>query len=164
MPIAADYEEAALVRADSPKASAALSRRCLQAVLTAQGFTQHDLKDQIKAAVDKLPSSELAGSLDHVRIIGNFAAHPKKSTNTGEILDVALGEAEWNLDVLDMLFDYYYYYYVLPAKMVARRVSPPPRRRNTRLAARRTPAQARHRRARRHCSRRACAPATAVRA
>jgi hypothetical protein len=31
----------------------------------------------------------------------------------GEIIDVVPGEAEWNLDVLDMLFDFYY---VQPSK------------------------------------------------
>jgi hypothetical protein len=29
-----------------------------------------------------------------------------KSTTTGAIVDVAPGEAEWNLDVLEMLFDF----------------------------------------------------------
>jgi hypothetical protein len=49
--IAQDYEEAAMVFSDSPKAGAALSRRCLQHVLHAlrdQGYNQHDLFDQIK--------------------------------------------------------------------------------------------------------------------
>lgn len=30
-----------------------------------------------------------------------------KSTNTGEILPVEREEAEWNLDVLEALFDFY---------------------------------------------------------
>jgi hypothetical protein len=46
--------------------------------------------------------------LQQVRAIGNFSARPIKDTATGTILDVEPGEAEWNLDVLDELFDFYY--------------------------------------------------------
>src|SRR6185369_1892775 len=46
--------------------------------------------------------------LDAVREVGNFAAHPIKSTNSGEIVDVEPGEAELNLEVLEMLFDWYF--------------------------------------------------------
>ena len=55
--------------------------------------------------------------LDQVRVIGNFSAHPLKDTNSGEIVDVEPGEAEWNLDVLDELFDFYY---VKPAAIKAK--------------------------------------------
>lgn len=53
-----------------------------------------------------------------MRNIGNFAAHPIKSTNTGEIIDVEPGEAEWLLDVLEGLFDFYF---VQPAILKAKR-------------------------------------------
>jgi hypothetical protein len=43
-----------------------------------------------------------------VRNIGNFATHPLKSEKTGEILPVEPMEAEWNLDVLEALFDFYF--------------------------------------------------------
>jgi hypothetical protein len=56
--------------------------------------------------------------LDAVRHIGNFAAHPLKSTSTGEIIPVEPHEAEWNLDVLEELFDHFF---VKPAKAKARR-------------------------------------------
>ncbi|MDR3455040.1 MAG: DUF4145 domain-containing protein [Rhodoferax sp.] len=59
-----------------------------------------------------LPSS-LAGNVDAIRNIGNFAAHPMKDTNSGAILPVEPHEAEWNLDVLEGLFDFYF---VQPAK------------------------------------------------
>jgi Domain of unknown function (DUF4145) len=52
--------------------------------------------------------SHIAGDLHALRSIGNFAAHPLKSTNTGEIVDVENEEAEWNLDVLELLFDFYF--------------------------------------------------------
>lgn len=103
--IADDYREAAIVLQFSPKASAALSRRCLQAVLReAAGATQHNLAQQIDAVLSTLPTY-VSASVDHVR---NFAAHPLKDQASGQIVEVEPGEAEWNLDVLDMLFDHYY--------------------------------------------------------
>lgn len=105
-----DYEEACAVFADSPKASSALSRRCLQHLLrAAAGVKPGDLASEIQQVLDsgKLPT-HLAESIDAVRNIGNFAAHPLKSRHSGEVLDVEPGEAEWNLDVLEGLFDFYY--------------------------------------------------------
>jgi hypothetical protein len=57
-------------------------------------------------------------SIDAVRNIGNFAAHPQKSTATGEILEVEFGESEWLLDVLESLFDFYF---VQPSILKAKR-------------------------------------------
>jgi hypothetical protein len=105
-----DYTEACNVLAESAKASAALSRRCLQNLLVEKaGMTKRDLNDQIQEAINAraLPST-LAEDLDTVRLIGNFGAHPIKSKSTGEIVPVEPGEAEWNLDVLDALFDFFY--------------------------------------------------------
>lgn len=116
--LASDYKEACLVMAESPKASAALSRRCLQHLLReAAKTTKRDLADQIDEVMPHLPSS-LQGMIDAVRVLGNFAAHPLKSTNTGEIVDVEPGEAEWLLDTLEQLFDHYY---VKPAEIQRRR-------------------------------------------
>lgn len=119
--LAEDFNEAAKVLEDSPKASAALGRRCLQALLRDQGYKQHDLAKAIDAvlAAKVLPSS-LAENLDAVRVTGNFAAHPTKDSNSGAILPVEDHEAEWNLEVLEGLFDYYY---VQPAKDKARRAA-----------------------------------------
>ena len=108
--LAADYREACLVISDSPKASAALSRRCLQHVLRdCAKVTPADLYNEIQQVMDgkQLPSY-IIESIDAVRNIGNFAAHPAKSKSTGEIIDVEPGEAEWNLDVLESLFDFYF--------------------------------------------------------
>ena len=112
--IAADYIEACTVLADSPKAAAALGRRCLQNLLRDTAKVKHgDLSSEIQQVIDsaKLPSG-LHDSIDAIRNIGNFAAHPMKSKHTGLILDVEPGEAEWTLDVLEELFDFYF---VLPA-------------------------------------------------
>jgi len=108
--IASDYREACLVLPFSAKASAALSRRCLQNLLRdAAKVKSGDLSKEIQEVIDsgKLPS-QLADSIDAIRNIGNFAAHPMKSKSTGEIVDVEPEEAEWNLDVIESLFDFYY--------------------------------------------------------
>jgi hypothetical protein len=117
--ISEDFNEACIVISDSTKASAALSRRCLQAVLHYLGYKQHKLADAIKAAIDAniFPLS-LAENLDAIRVIGNFAAHPAKDSNAAAIFSVEPEEAEWNLDVLEELFDFVY---VQPAKSKIRR-------------------------------------------
>jgi hypothetical protein len=117
-----DYSEACLVLADSPKASAALSRRCLQNVLReAAKVKPGDLYNEIQEVLDsgKLPS-QIAEGLDSVRAIGNFGAHPIKSKNTGEVMPVEPGEAEWNLDILESLFDFYY---VQPTVLAAKKAA-----------------------------------------
>lgn len=119
-PYATDYYEACLTLTDSPKASSALSRRCLQYLLRENaGIKPGNLASEIQQVLDegKLPS-HLLDSLDAVRNIGNFAAHPIKSTSTGEVIEVEPGEAEWNLDVLESLFDYYF---VQPALLKQKR-------------------------------------------
>lgn len=118
--LADDYTEACLVLTDSAKASAALSRRCLQHLLREAATVKHgDLFEEIQQVLDsgKLPT-HIAESIDAVRNIGNFAAHPVKGKSTGEIVPVEPGEAEWNLDVLEALFDFYF---VQPALLKKKR-------------------------------------------
>jgi hypothetical protein len=118
--IAEDYKEACLVLSDSPKASSALSRRCLQNLLRhAAGIKAGDLSAEIQQVLDsgKLPTA-IAENIDAVRNIGNFAAHPNKSQSTGEVVPVEPEEAEWNLDVLESLFDFYF---VQPARAKAKK-------------------------------------------
>jgi hypothetical protein len=119
-PFASDYYEACLVLAESPKASAALSRRCLQALLCEKaGVKPTDLSKEIdEVLASKTLPLDLAEAIDDIRSFGNFAAQPLKSTNTGLVLDVEPGEAEWTLDVLEHLFDYYF---VRPARLKAKR-------------------------------------------
>jgi hypothetical protein len=105
-----DYLEACLVLADSTKAAAALGRRCLQCLLRDHANVKAgDLANEIQQVLDSgnLPS-HLAQSIDAIRNVGNFAAHPLKSTQSGLILDVEPGEAEWTLEVLESLFDFYF--------------------------------------------------------
>lgn len=117
--LAADFREAVAVLPKSKKASAALSRRCLQYILREKGGTTSDnLSEQIKQVINKLPP-ELGDNVDAIRQIGNFASHPIKDTNSGEVVDVEEGEAEWSIEILEALFDFYY---VAPAKARARQV------------------------------------------
>jgi len=116
------YAEAALILADSPRASAALSRRCLQHLLReVANAPRSDLFKEIEWA---LASAGLPGycteSLHDLRVIGNMAAHPNKSTATGDYLEVEPGEAEWTLDTLDALFGFYF---IEPARTAARKAA-----------------------------------------
>jgi hypothetical protein len=120
-PYRQDFIEAWLVLPLSPKASAALSRRNVQAIIRdKEGVKGQNLTAEIQTVIDsgKVPSFVTEG-LHAVRQIGNFAAHPIKSTSTGEIVDVEEGEAEWNLEVLESLFDFYF---VQPALTSKRKV------------------------------------------
>lgn len=116
----ADYAEAVAILEISPQASAALSRRIVQQVLTGQGgYAEGSLARQIDAFVEDAGTpSALSDNLHYLREIGNFAAHPVKSERTGEILPVEHGEAEWALEVVDGLFDFYF---VAPRRNEARR-------------------------------------------
>lgn len=117
---AKDFREALLVLDLSPTASAALSRRILQNVLRDEFNIQpNNLVSEINAFID-LPGipSYLTDAVDAIRNIGNFAAHPSKNTNTGEVVTVEQGEAEWLVDVLDALFDFQF---VQPKKLQERR-------------------------------------------
>ena len=115
-----DYGEATAILSRSPQASAALSRRIVQQVLNDQGgYEARNLSNQLQDFIDDATNpSHVKDNLNYLREIGNFAAHPMKSTNTGEVIPVEPGEAEWALEVVDGLFDFYY---VGPARDAERR-------------------------------------------
>jgi hypothetical protein len=120
-----DYEEACMVMPVSNKASAALSRRCLQAILRGQGYMQKDLAKQIDALLaesdpTKAIPTALRQSVDAIRSFGNFSAHPVTDQTTLQIIAVDPGEAEWCLEILEEMFDHYY---VRPAIVAARRAA-----------------------------------------
>lgn len=103
-----DYKEACLVLSDSPKASAALGRRCLQNLLRNKvGIRPSDLANEIEEAINNKHFPQyISEQLNLIRVLGNFAAHPMKSTNTGVIIPVDFPESEFTLDVLELLFDF----------------------------------------------------------
>jgi hypothetical protein len=105
---AGDFREAVLVIDLSPTASAALSRRILQNILRDEfNLQHHNLANAIDAFIAQpgIPSY-LTKAVDAIRNIGNLAAHPLKNTNTGEVMPVEPGEAEWLIGVLNSLFDF----------------------------------------------------------
>ncbi len=115
-----DYEEAIKVLSASPKASAALSRRLLQSLLRDKfDIKEKTLAQEIQKFIEKegIPS-HLTDAIDAVRNIGNFAAHPTKNKNTGEIVPVKNGEAEWLIEVIEALFDFVF---IQPIKLERRR-------------------------------------------
>ena len=115
-----DFIEALTLVNQSPKASAALSRRLLQKLLTEvakiKGASLNIQIDEFCSRSD-VPSI-IAESVDAIRLVGNFAAHPMKDKNTGEIVQVEPGEAEWSLDVIRGLFDYFF---IQPARLLRRK-------------------------------------------
>lgn len=115
-----EYEEAFLTNGMSSKASAALSRRLLQSILqTELGIKKRNLSDEIDEFISTAGApSYLNDAIDAIRNIGNFGAHPIKNTNTGEIVDVEEGEAEWLLEVIEFLLDFVF---VQPRRLEARK-------------------------------------------
>ena len=119
----ADYSEACGVLDISAKASAALSRRILQGILTDQGYKCDNLARQIDSVLDesdptKVLPSHIRETVDAVRHFGNFAAHPITEETSLQIIDVEAEEAEWCLEIIVALFDHYY---VTPARARERR-------------------------------------------
>ena len=83
------------------------------------GIKKRDLSQEIDEFIATAQApSYLVDAVDAIRHIGNFAAHPIKYANTGEIVEVEDGEAEWLLEVLDALFDFAF---IQPIKLAKRR-------------------------------------------
>ena len=102
------FNEANSVVSISPKASAALSRRLLQEILRNKfNINEKDLFKEIDKFIERSDIPEdIKSSVDAIRIVGNFATHPLKYQNTGIIVDVEVGEAEWSLEVIEAIFDF----------------------------------------------------------
>ena len=123
--IAGDYAEANEVLAISPKASAALARRCLQAILSEHGYKGRDLVKQVDAVLAETNTSKalplaLRENIDAIRNFGNFSAHPITDQTTLQVVEVEEGEAEW---CLQLLLDLFEHYYVAPAKAAEKRAA-----------------------------------------
>ena len=87
--IAQDYVEACNVLPVSAKASAALSRRCLQHMLRSHGYKAKDLANEIDLLLKetdplKALPMRLRETIDSIRNFGNFAAHPNENKATLE--------------------------------------------------------------------------------
>ena len=105
--IRSDYEEAHAILNLSPKASATLSRRCLQGMIRDfWGISKARLVDEIdalkKESVD--PSTKIV--LDALRKLGNIGAHPEKDVNL--IVDIEPSEAHKLLEFIELLMQKWY--------------------------------------------------------
>lgn len=105
-PILEDYNEACLIAGLSPKASATLSRRCLQGIIRDfWGISKARLIDEINAlegVVDKTTWK----AVDAVRSIGNIGAHMEKDINL--IVDVEPEEADLLIRLIEVLLEEWY--------------------------------------------------------
>lgn len=102
------YKESEQVSYISPRASATLSRYLLQMILHEElGIKKRNLEEEISELENRnnIPS-ELVTMLQVMRKVANFGAHPKKSTNSNEIMEVEKGECDVMLQLLRELFDY----------------------------------------------------------
>jgi len=105
-PIVQDYTEACAIRGLSPKASATLSRRCLQGMIRDFfGVSKSRLVDEIEAIRDKV-SPTTWESIDAVRTIGNIGAHMEKDINI--IVDVEAQEAGLLIELIESLIEDWY--------------------------------------------------------
>jgi len=101
-----DYQEACLIVSASPKASATLSRRCLQGMI--RNFWQIS-KSTLKAEIDELEShvdNETWKAIDAIRKVGNIGAHMERDVNL--IVDVETEEAEKLIWLIELLLKEWY--------------------------------------------------------
>lgn len=104
--IAADYWEARQVLHISPKASATLSRRCLQGMIRDFWKVKNGrLIDEINALPDDL-SLESMRAIDVIRRAGNVGAHMAADPNL--IQDVEPEEAELLVELLGIFIEDWY--------------------------------------------------------
>jgi len=97
--VVSDYQEACLIRDLSPKASATLSRRCLQGIIRDYWAVKPGrLVDEIDAIKDKTDPLTW-DAIDAVRRVGNIGAHMEKDIDI--IVDVDPGEAELLIGLIE---------------------------------------------------------------
>lgn len=101
-----DYEEACAIVHLSPKASATLSRRCLQGMI--RDFFQisgKNLYEEINKIKSYIPEEQWA-VLDGIRQIGNIGAHMEKDINL--IIDIEPDEAQKLIKLIELLIQQWY--------------------------------------------------------
>jgi len=105
-PILDDYTEACLIKDLSPKASATLSRRCLQGMIRDFWKGKKDrLIDEIEGIKNKVDPLTWE-AIDAVRKVGNIGAHMEKDINL--IIDVEPNEASLLINLIESLINDWY--------------------------------------------------------
>lgn len=101
-----DYEEACSIVNLSPKASATLSRRCLQNMIRDfWGISKKRLIDEINELQGKVPATQWK-VIDSLRRIGNIGAHPEADVNL--IIDIDPTDAQKLIQVIELLIKQWY--------------------------------------------------------
>lgn len=104
--ILGDYKEACLIVNDSPKASATLSRRCIQGMIRDfWKISKPKLINEIKELEGKIDSSTWR-AIDGVRSVGNIGAHMEMDINL--IVDVDPDEAKALIGLIEFLVKDWY--------------------------------------------------------
>ena len=105
--IVEDYYEACRIRDLSPKASATLSRRCLQGMIRDfwEVKDKSNLRQEIEAIKEKVDTSTWE-AIDTVRGVGNIGAHMEKDVDL--IVPVEPEEAQLLIGLIETLFDEWY--------------------------------------------------------
>jgi Txe/YoeB family toxin of Txe-Axe toxin-antitoxin module len=104
--IRSDYEEACKIRDLSPKASATLSRRCLQGIIRDYwSIVRKRLVDEIEALREKV-DADTWEAIDAIRKIGNIGAHMERDIDV--IIDVDPQEAQLLIGLIEMLIKDWY--------------------------------------------------------
>ena len=105
-PIVSDYKEACLIRDLSPKASATLSRRCLQGIIRDfWGIRKDRLIDEINELKSRIDGTTWK-AIDSVRSIGNIGAHMEKDIDL--IVDVEPEEAQLLIGLIEIFIKDWY--------------------------------------------------------
>jgi len=104
--IRSDYKEACAIVELSPKASATLSRRCLQGMISDYwGIKKDRLVDAIDELEDKIPA-DLFRAINSLRKLGNIGAHMEKDINL--IVDIDPDEAQKLITLIELLMKEWY--------------------------------------------------------
>jgi len=105
-PIKMDYYEACRIKDLSPKASATLSRRCLQWMIRDfYWISKGTLFEEINELEEKV-DPEVWWAIDSMRSIWNIWAHMEKDINY--IIDVDPDEAQSLIELIELLIDEWY--------------------------------------------------------
>ncbi len=105
-PIQEDYYEACLIVEKSPKASATLSRRCLQGMIRDfWDIKKNRLIDEINELEERI-DSDTWESIKAVKDVGNIGAHMEKNIN--HIVEVDPEEAQLLIEMIEQLIDDWY--------------------------------------------------------
>jgi len=116
-PLRRDYEEACAIRDLSPKASATITRRCIQGIIrdfceiTTRRGRLIDEIDELRRQVNagKAPPGvqpDTVAAIDHVRQIRNIGAHMEADINV--IVEVDPKEAQLLIELTEILFEEWY--------------------------------------------------------